>query len=62
MDKMEKKTLKYVGESSRSHEMRMMHANKKGYANGGRIKAYPIDAGAGSGEGRLEKMAAAKKK
>ena len=46
---MAKNTIKYVGESSRSHEMRAQHANKKGYANGGRVKAYPIEAGAGSG-------------
>lgn len=52
---MDKKTIKYVGESSRSHDMRLQHSNKKGYANGGRVKAYPIEAGAGSGEGRLEK-------
>jgi hypothetical protein len=55
---MAKNTIKYVGESSRSHEMRMQHSNKKDYANGGRVKAYPIEAGACSGEGRLEKIAA----
>lgn len=50
------KGLKYVGESSRSEAMRQQMSNKKGYASGGRVKAYPIEAGACSGEGRLQKI------
>jgi hypothetical protein len=48
------KGIKHIGESQkRTAEMRQQFSNKKGFANGGRVKAY--EAGAGSGEGRLEK-------
>lgn len=50
---------RYLGEAQRrSAEVRQQHSNKKGYAAGGRVKAYPIDDGAGSGPGRLEKIGA----
>lgn len=50
-------TIKHNGESEkRTAEMRREMGNKSGFAGGGRVKAYyGMDAGAASGEGRLEK-------
>lgn len=52
------KGIKHTGESQkRTEEMRRQMGNKAGFANGGRVKAYPdMDAGAASGVGRLEKV------
>jgi hypothetical protein len=54
------KGVKHIGESQkRTEEMRRQMGNKAGFANGGRVKAYPsMDAGSMSGEGRLEKAKA----
>lgn len=50
------KGTKYCNESSRSDSFRSQYSNKKGYSSGGRVKSYPIEAGAGSGPGRMEKI------
>jgi hypothetical protein len=48
------KQLKYIGEATRrSQEMRQKMSNKRGFANGNRVKAYPQME---YGEGRREKI------
>lgn len=54
-------TIKHNGESEkRTAEIRRAMGNKSGFAGGGRVKAYGMDAGAASGVGRLEKTEAQK--
>lgn len=51
------KGIKHIGESQkRTAEMKQQMSNKKGFASGGRVAAYPeMEYGAGSGCGRIEK-------
>ena len=48
----------HLGEAIRRTEvMRRQMSNKKGYASGGRVHAYPaMDYGSLSGKGRLQKI------
>lgn len=52
------KKVRHIGEAlRRTEEMRQQMSNKKGFASGGRVKAYPdMEFGSLSGKGRLEKI------